>query len=1003
MFATLLAETPWPLALTSHTGAILAISSSLGGLLGRPEAMAAGQQLADLLAAGDHQPCQHAYAELASQPHATLQARLLVAGQVELAASIELQRCDTPEGAAVLAAFYPAAQQAAALQPGLSALTAHIQTAPGSGELFSGCMRVLGPLGLNMWVALLDGQRAALHTAYVSLSPRLLALLARSAQFDLEHCEIALDTPVIGPALAQGRAVAAESMQPLLEALLPGYFHGVLGALLRFTGRPSAIAAPMLRAGAPAGVLVLWGQALPPAALPAVESLANQLGAQLGQFALQHAIQRHEHLLHALGLVAQASNTASTLEELLRVACEQAQQLMRATYVTIAQPVPGEDVLECTMALGDAARWLGARAPFGSSVAGQVMRTGAGVCVAAVQQEPAAHAGVRASAVVQSSLAQPLRNQETIIGVLTVGHSQPHFFDTSDLEYLGRYAAYAAVAIANVSLMAGKHAAEEAQRRHQRELTAQLAFSRTLNATTDLEATLRATFELLDAQGLASMGSVLITAANFETLLHEQFYHTSPELHAQARESLRDPALLEAMRAGQCYTFSSATGRQIARQHPALTPLLPSQAIALPLYTAEQAHGVLIAGRQGDHDYTADERQLLQTIANQLAQAVARIQSYTIIKTAADQYASLYRGAEAVRAYLNTLIQHSPMLLLSLRPDLSVHIINPEVLADNPHRQRVAEGQHLRDLVPGALYGELLERYSRVQDGHAQSFELDLSEDGGPPLHVRLAATQIAAYDEVLVIVQDVTEARHAEAQLRQSEKLAGMGRMLAGAAHELNNPLAAILGLAQLQLLSSAHAPDLRDDLAKIEHAALRARTIVQQLISLARAQRPNTHLVAIAPLFEEILSRLALPIAAAQIDVALAADPALPPALGDPDQLQQALLNIATNAVQALGEKPPAEPRSLSLRAQLVRQHLLISIADNGPGILPEHQPHIFEPFFTTRLVGQGTGLGLALSHAIVLQHSGTIWVHSQPGQGATFFVQLPTAPHSATHSGV
>ena len=176
-----------------------------------------------------------------------------------------------------------------------------------------------------------------------------------------------------------------------------------------------------------------------------------------------------------------------------------------------------------------------------------------------------------------------------------------------------------------------------------------------------------------------------------------------------------------------------------------------------------------------------------------------------------------------------------------------------------------------------------------------------------------------------------------------------------------------------------------------------------MQQLISLARAQRPNTHLVAIAPLFEEILSRLALPIAAAQIDVALAADPALPPALGDPDQLQQALLNIATNAVQALGEKPPAEPRSLSLRAQLVRQHLLISIADNGPGILPEHQPHIFEPFFTTRLVGQGTGLGLALSHAIVLQHSGTIWVHSQPGQGATFFVQLPTAPHSATHSGV
>ncbi len=998
---SLLAETPWYLAFTTPGGQIIALSNALCGLLHLENSAFVGRNLAEIVAEGHRSALLQAYAALVPHAPLALHANLLVADQIALAADIELQRVEAQPDEAVLAAIYPAAPQLTPLLPAFNALASHIQSAQAPDELFSGCMRVLGPLGLSMWVALLDSQGAALHTAYVSVNPRLLGLLARSAQFDLEHCEISLETPLLGAVLAQGHAIAAESMQALIESLLPSRFYGVIAALLRFTGRPSVIAAPVLRAGVPGGVLVLWGQALPPAAIPAVESFANQLGAQLGQFELQRHLERHDQLLHALGQIAQATNTMSTPEEVLRAVCEQAQQIMHATYVTIAQPVPGEQVLECTMALGDAARWIGARAPYGSSVAGQVMLTGAGVSVPVVQQEPAAHQGVRASAVVQSSLAQPLRNQETIIGVLTVGHTQPHFFGPDDLEYLGRFASYAAVAIVNAGLLAATHAAEEAQRRHQRELTAQLEFSRTLNAATDFETALQATFHLLEMQGLASMGSVLITGSDLQGLVHEAYHNIPSELHEHARASLNDPALLQAVRAGQMHIYSGKAGRQIAWRHPALTPFLPDQAIALPLHTADHARGVLIVGRQGD-DYTADERRVLQTITNQLAQAIARIQSHTLIKTAADQYANLYRGAETVRNYLDTLIQHSPMLLLSVRPDMTLHIINPERLAESPHRQRVREGQHVGEVVPTPLHSELFERYRRVRAGQAQYFELDLS-DNGEALQVRLAATLIPSYDEVLVIVQDVTEARHAEVQLRRNEKLAGMGRMLAGAAHELNNPLAAILGLAQLQLLDSAHSAELRDDLGKIEHATLRARAIVQQLLSLARAQRPGAHSVALAPLINGILQRLAVPVAAADVHVQQAFDDDLPAAAGDPDQLQQALFNIVHNAIQALADNPPGVARELTIRAGLVRQHILLSIADTGAGILPEHQPHIFEPFFTTRIVGQGTGLGLALSHAIILQHSGTIWVHSQPGQGATFFVQLPIASHSPSHSGV
>ena len=998
----LLAETPWYLAITTLGGEIMALSNVLCGLLHSDGSAFVGRHLAEIVAESDRTALQYAYSTITPHIPLALHTSLLVANQLVLAVDIELQCVEMLPNEAVLVAIYPAVPQATPLLPAFNSLALHIQACQSPEELFSGCMGVLGPLGLSMWVLLLDEQRAALHTSYVSVNARLLSALARSAQFDLERCEVSLETPILGASLAEGHAIAAESMQALIESLLPSRFYGIVAALLRFTGRPSVIAAPMLCGGVPGGVLVLWGQALPPAAIPAVESFANQLGAQLGQFALQRHLERHDQLLHTLGQIAQATNTMSTLEEVLRAVCEQAQQLMRATYVTIAQPVPGEQALECTMALGDAARWLGARAPYGASVAGQVMLSGAGVLVPIVQQQAGAHEGVRASAVVQSSMAQPLRNQDTIIGVLTVGHKEPHFFGSDDLVYLGRFAAYAAVAIVNAGLLAANHAAEEAQRRHQRELTAQLEFSRTLNAATDFETIVQATFHLLEMQGLASMGSVLITGADLEGLLYEAYYNIPAELHEQARASLNDSALLQTMRAGQVHMYSSSVGRQIAWQHPALTPFLPDQAIALSLYTADHARGVLIVGRQGGHDYTGDERRVLQTIANQLAQAIARIQSHTIIQMAADQYANLYRGAETMRNYLDTLIQYSPMLLLSIRPDMTIHIINPERLAESEHKQRIHEGQHLGDVVPSQFHSDLFERYRRVRTGQSQYFELDLS-DNGEALQVRLAATLIPSYDEVLVIVQDVTETRHAEVELRRNEKLAGMGRMLAGAAHELNNPLAAILGLAQLQLLDSAHPTELRDDLVKIEHAALRARTIVQQLLSLARAQRPGAHLVALAPLIEAIMQRLALPIAAAGVEVQQVIDENLPSAAGDPDQLQQALFNIAHNAVLALADKPAGERRGLTIRAQLVRQHILLSIADNGVGILPEHQPHIFEPFFTTRVVGQGTGLGLALSHAIILQHSGTIWVHSQPGQGATFFVQLPIAPHRPTHSGV
>jgi two-component system, cell cycle sensor histidine kinase and response regulator CckA len=254
-----------------------------------------------------------------------------------------------------------------------------------------------------------------------------------------------------------------------------------------------------------------------------------------------------------------------------------------------------------------------------------------------------------------------------------------------------------------------------------------------------------------------------------------------------------------------------------------------------------------------------------------------------------------------------------------------------------------------------------------------------------------VSAALIADYGEVLVILKDVTEQRQREAHMRQNDKLAALGGMVAGAAHELNNPLATILGLAQLQIGATMPA-ELRSDLEAIERAALRARSIVQQLLRFASPQQPQTEPVALGPLIAETLDRLKQALRASDVQIMLDIAPNLPPTLGDRHQLEQVLFNIFQNAAQSLSANSPDLPRQLHIRAIQESGVLQLTIEDTGPGIPLAHLSRIFDPFFTTRPIGQGPGLGLAICHTIIQQHDGRIWAQSPPGKGAMFVIQLP-----------
>jgi PAS domain S-box-containing protein len=250
----------------------------------------------------------------------------------------------------------------------------------------------------------------------------------------------------------------------------------------------------------------------------------------------------------------------------------------------------------------------------------------------------------------------------------------------------------------------------------------------------------------------------------------------------------------------------------------------------------------------------------------------------------------------------------------------------------------------------------------------------------------------------VLGLTRDITVERAREQQLRRAERLASVGTLLGGVAHELNNPLAAIKAFASLMLMDPRDDED-REALETVQREADRAAKIVADLRLLAResqeAAPARRQPVDLAEVVRHVLKLRGYALETRNILVELHLPQPLPPVLGDRGELEQVVLNLVVNAEQALASAGPGlEPR-LTLGARPYGDRMVLTVADNGPGIQPEHLDHIFDPFWTTKAPGEGTGLGLSLVHTLVTEHGGVIGVESRPGHGATFTAELPIAP--------
>jgi signal transduction histidine kinase/CheY-like chemotaxis protein len=231
--------------------------------------------------------------------------------------------------------------------------------------------------------------------------------------------------------------------------------------------------------------------------------------------------------------------------------------------------------------------------------------------------------------------------------------------------------------------------------------------------------------------------------------------------------------------------------------------------------------------------------------------------------------------------------------------------------------------------------------------------------------------------------------------QLLQAEKMTAMGELVAGVAHEINNPLSTIMGYSQLMMASEV-PPENKRRLEIMSSEAERMARIVKNLLTFARKQPPEKRLLGLNGIIEKTLELKAYHFRVSRIRLATDLAPDLPMTMLDFHQIQQVLLNLLNNAEQAMVDA--GRGGALRVMTRRAGDRIEASISDDGPGVPPEIQSRIFEPFFTTKKEGKGTGLGLSLCHGIIQEHGGTIRVESRRGDGASFIIELPIVEDTA-----
>ena len=770
--------------------------------------------------------------------------------------------------------------------------------------------------------------------------------------------------------------------------------------LLLRRGFRSAILAPLLSQGQAIGTLNVTHRepsAFTDADVEVLTDVARPLASAIEHSRLHGESTRRAEELAALNRTTQLITARLDLPSVLETISRSVTALMGSTGCGIGLLSSDRTQIEQAAAHGfRTLEWRNLSVRVGEGIIGVAAASGRAVRSDDLRQDPrSARRDVDEKEGIRSLLSVPLRVGGQIIGVISAFSTLPSAFGERHQTLLESFADQAGIAIQNARLFA------EAQRRT-RETQALLRAGHAVNQSLDVGETVRLILNqaraVLEVQ---SCGLFTLDAATGELIATASLDlppEDLPAIRLQVGEGITGAAVKERR---PTQTTDLYRDPRVRYPQSGLRSML-----AAPLIVGDQAIGALTVLRTDVHHFTAEEESLVSAFADQAAMALEHARLFSSVRTYSERLEAMVEARthelDEQKRFVEVVLETLPLGLFVLDAELRVISANREGAALVPvgptARRPFAElmPASKADAVRSFLQGVVAAREVR----HAEQ-ELPA---GGETLTVRLTATPLRAPQatHVLVLVEDITLQKRLERQMLLTERLTTAGRLAAGVAHELNNPLATIAGCAEA-LRERAQDPHLRDldafkdfpaYLSLVEEEAYRCKEITGSLLHFVRDPGSRRAPTDLNVLVDKVLELIGHQSRYAQSRLERRPDAELPDVVANEGQLRQVFLGLASNALDAMNGKGTLTVTTRRRNAREVE----IGFEDEGPGI-PEHVlPRVFDPFFTTKPPGQGTGLGLAIAQGIVADHDGRIEVDTRVGAGTTFRVILPLRPGEA-----
>src|SRR3990170_1095829 len=574
----------------------------------------------------------------------------------------------------------------------------------------------------------------------------------------------------------------------------------------------------------------------------------------------------------------------------------------------------------------------------------------------------------------KSELAVPIELQGKVLGVLDAQSNRIDGFDEEDLQLLQSVANQTAVALENARLYANSE-------KKIQELSVLNNVAQVVNSTLDLDQLLKHIYQQLTSVINAPSYYVALydeknNTLNFEILIDErkQFPKTTVPLGEGTVGYViktKKPLLL-------CNIESDVKKLPIKIETIGNKKSCASW-LGVPMMSGEKVLGVLAVGSYEKNAFSEEDLQFLINITNKAAIAIVNAQLFH----------QVLRGKQEWEQTFDSITD----LICLIDPEYRLIRVNRALAQKLGMKPEQIIGKKCHQVFHNRLDSPCPECAHRQAMATKKPFTLEMKGTSGDEVFLISAFPRFSSKGEFIgsvYVLRDVTEQKRLREQLVQSEKMAAVGQLVSGVAHELNNPLAGVMGYSQLLLMNNGLDSKTQSYLNKISKESDRAKNIVNNLLTFARKHKPEKKYLDINTILDQTIELRAYDLKVSNIQVQKNLDLELPKTMADFNQLQQVFLNIMNNAQQAIQEsKGKGEIR---IRTEKAGEMIRIILEDNGPGIPEENLNKIFDPFFTTKEVGRGTGLGLSISYGIIQQHGGKIYARSILGQGATFVIELP-----------